>query len=83
MNRDERRRPPTNLKTELDIKIIERIYNPVVKKLYEAYVGLGIDDELINLIEQLPRLSSPPFFGQWFVNGLLVKSHPKFLWRHL
>jgi len=28
-------------------------------------------------------LSSPPFFGQWFVNGLLVKSHPKFLWRHL
>ena len=30
-----------------------------------------------------PGLSSPPFFGQWFVNGLLVKSHPKFLWRHL
>ena len=29
------------------------------------------------------RMSSPPFFGQWFVNGLLVKSHPKFLWRHL
>jgi hypothetical protein len=29
------------------------------------------------------ELSSPPFFGQWFVNGLLVKSHPKFLWRHL
>jgi hypothetical protein len=31
----------------------------------------------------LGYLSSPPFFGQWFVNGLLVKSHPKFLWRHL
>jgi len=31
----------------------------------------------------LVNLSSPPFFGQWFVNGLLVKSHPKFLWRHL
>lgn len=48
------------LKSEVDSRTKERIYNPVVFSLYDAYVEFGMLDRLVEIVNNVPSINRPP-----------------------